>query len=365
METDYSLLENVPVGIFILDADWVVRFWNACMSSWTGIAASTILARPISDFFPRLAEPRYRSRIDPILGGGPPVILSYQLHGDLFPSRAPTSIAKVRHTTITRISSDGLPLLLFAVEDRTEAANRLREARIEIGLRQQTEVELRKAVAYKDMLVKEISHRVKNNLVLIQGLIALEAEESQVDGDERTLDRLSDLQGRIASIATLHDRLYQSGDSEGVSLDDYFRSLGATIFETFLPRNSEARLELSIEPSSLPVDATLKLGLIATELLTNSIKYALRGRTDGRVSLSIKRPGGGVLLEVSDDGPGLPALGSTSGGLGTRIVAILAEEFCGELRIEAGKGGGTKVLIPADSPLLREAERGQAESTCP
>lgn len=354
MGQDYSLFDRVPVGVVVVDAAWRVRAWNACMATWTGIPPQEIRDHDLAFFFPRLGEARYRRRIEPLFEGGPPVILSYQLHGDLFPSRSPSPFGKVRHTTITSIRDGSKALLLFAVEDRTDAATRLREARVEIERRHRIEEELRKMVAYKEMLVREINHRVKNNLFLIQGLIELELDEVR---DPAVRGTLKDLQGRIGSIATLHDRLYRTNDAEGVGLGEYFDSLASTIFNTFLPEGSLASIDLSVEPRHLNVDATLKLGLIATELLTNSLKHALRGRKDGRISLSISHPGGGLRLEVSDDGPGFPeSRPGESGGLGMKVVSILAVELGGEFLLKPGKGGHAAVVLPPDAVGLESGK---------
>jgi hypothetical protein len=180
-----------------------------------------------------------------------------------------TAIPRARYTTVTGFEEGNDRLVLFAVEDRTEAANRLHEAHIEIERRRGVEEELRKAIPRGEMLMREIDHRVKNKLFLIESLIAI---ESETIADPKSSQILAALRSRVWAIASLHGHLYRSSDANGVELDDYFEALARTMFDNFLPSGTKARLEVSVVPRRQDPNTTLRLGLIATELITNSIK---------------------------------------------------------------------------------------------
>jgi len=333
---DLSILDRVPLGLFALDQGFAVRFWNSCMRDWSGISSDEILGKDIRVFFPRLADERYMKRIESVLEGGPPVIFSYQLHGDLFPNRRQTGVPKVRHTTVSYLPETDLVLALFAVEDRTEAAFRGREARAEVARRAEAENELRAALAMKEMLIREVNHRVKNNLAMIASLVRLQSD--RID-DPKLRAALSDLESRISSIALLYDRLYRSSEAAGVNLDEYLDSLCRTLFDNLLPKDTKIQFELHLERAFIGVDTGLYIGLLVAEFFTNSIKYGIGDRRDGRIEVSLRCDASYIRVGVMDDGPGFP---SDPGqmpenlSLGLKLAQVVASSLGG--RIEFGPG---------------------------
>ncbi|MEI6877216.1 MAG: histidine kinase dimerization/phosphoacceptor domain -containing protein, partial [Spirochaetota bacterium] len=196
---DLGILEMLPVGLFAVDRDWRITLWNRSLADWTGIAASSALGRGLSSVLPRMGERLYMSRLESVMAGGPPVVFSYQIHVDLFPVANDHGLRRSRYCTASALpDARGV---LFTVEDRTEVAALVREARAEVRRRREVEEALRAALVTKAMLVREASHRVKNNLGMIVSLIGLEAERA---GSEAARGFLVDLETRIDSISLIH-----------------------------------------------------------------------------------------------------------------------------------------------------------------
>lgn len=201
MSADFSILDRMPVGALVVARDMTIRYWNPCMEDWTGIKRTETAGRRLTEFYPVLAEKRYEARFSSVFDQGTPVILTYRLHGNLFPNRDASCMERVYHTSVTCMDFDER-LALFTVEDRTEVSNRIKEAREELGRRVETEKLLRAALEEKNVLFREIHHRVKNNLNTIISLINLQTDS--ID-DEPTRAHLLDLESRIQSFSLLHE----------------------------------------------------------------------------------------------------------------------------------------------------------------
>ena len=269
---------------------------------------------------------------------GPPVIFSYQLNGCMFPNSKPNAEERVQHVTATLIQENGEKRVLFAVEDRTEASARIKASRAELDLRKETELALRAALEEKGVLMRELNHRVKNNLNLILSLISLQRDGVDTEKYRAGLD---DLEGRIRSFSLLHETLYQQESSDRVRLDHYVGSIASELFQSMRRPDSDTILDFDAAPLWAPIKPALHIGLIAVEAITNAMKYAV-GKNAGKCIRLRLRPLGssGIELEVADDGPGFkegydPLAGDS---LGLKLVAILVAELGGELSFESGAG---------------------------
>lgn len=339
MSEDFSLLDRVPIGAFVLDSDCSILFWNLCMESWTYLDKGDVLGKDIRALFPRFGETAIAARLKTVFAGGPPVILSYQLHGDLLPSRQTTLVPRVRQCVASFLPSMGG--ILFVVEDRTDIAAKSREARFEMERREAVETELRRALEQKDMLMRELNHRVKNNLAMVQNLISLESS-SLPEGD--TKDLFAALEARINSISTLHDSLYRQKAGTDIRADQYLASICAHLTSAFAGTAGGPEIEFSLEPLSLPSDKILYLGLAVNELMTNSLKYGGK-----RISLSLSAmAGGGVEISLRDDGPGFATpIQMRPDSLGLRLVDLLVEQLKGSFEARGDKGAFFRLRLPA------------------
>ncbi len=201
-------------------------------------------------------------------------------------------------------------------------------------------------LAEKELILREVHHRVKNNLHTISSLLFL---QTQTLKEASAIEALNEAIRRVQSFGVLYERLHLSGNFNDLSVKDYLPSLIDEIVGNF-PNSPRVAIEKRIEDFSLDVQHLQPLGIIINELLTNIMKYAFAGRESGVVRVHAGSAGERIRLCVEDDGVGIPEgidFGH-SGGLGLTLVGQLADQLDGTIRIE--RGGGTRVILEFDRP---------------
>lgn len=224
---------------------------------------------------------------------------------------------------------------------------------IDVTERKAVEAELADALAMRDVLLHEVNHRVKNSLQVVTSLLTLQAGRLP-EGEARR--PLADAQARIAVVAAIHQRLYQSGRHGFINLAAQGRALvedivraGAAMAAVTLRFHAPPTLDLGLAQA-------VPLSLVINELVSNACKYAWPGRETGRLDVTIGVDGKQVSLVVADDGVGLPQGfdPKSSGGLGMRIVAALARQLRGRLEISGvGEGGGASFALAFERDEIR------------
>ena len=192
--------------------------------------------------------------------------------------------------------------------------------------------------AQRETLLQEVHHRVKNNLQVIASLIRMQIRQIE---DKSAKTALMEAQSRVASIALIHERLYQSKDYSKVPFSEYATSLARNIFDAASATPATIGLELNIEPLNLPVDRAIPCGLILNELLTNALKHAFPQGRPGKLSVDVRRKSPlEVMLSVSDDGIGLPdAIDErVNKSLGLQLITTLVEQIDGHLEFSGHNG---------------------------
>lgn len=189
---------------------------------------------------------------------------------------------------------------------------------------------LRRRNAEKEFLIKEIHHRVKNNLQILSSLLHLQSRQIE---DEAALDAIRESQNRVEAMSLLHQKLYMGDNMAAVDMQDYLRNLADTLLDSFgLDENERVRIECDLEPLRLDVDSAVPLGLIINELVTNSLKYAFPGNRAGVVRIALwKDETGRLCLRVSDNGVGKTAIPDPgqSTSFGSRLVQMLSKKLGG------------------------------------
>jgi two-component sensor histidine kinase len=211
--------------------------------------------------------------------------------------------------------------------------------------RQKTAAEitrLRAALQEKETLLKEIHHRVKNNIQIISSLLRLQAAASD---DPRFKDAIRASQIRIRSISLIHEKLYQSPDLATVDFGDYAGSLAGQIIQTLGADPAFVSLDVKADRIRLPAKKAAPCGLIINELIVNALKYAFPPGRKGNIRIEIRRAGEGCRLLVSDDGIGLPDTVDLQKpkSLGFQIVSDLVKQLDGT--VEIIREGGTTFKI--------------------
>lgn len=213
----------------------------------------------------------------------------------------------------------------------------------DISGRKQAEERARAALREKEVLLKEIYHRVKNNLQVVASLLTMQARSA---GNQIAQALLMESADRVKSIALVHEQLYRSGDLGCINFQSYVAELVKNLVEAHQPAFAKVGLRLDIAPVELGVDMAVPLGLITNELISNAYKHAFPPATAGELGVSLKLADqGGWCLTVADTGPGLPAgfRIEECDSLGMRLVYSLCEQIDGELSIE--NNGGARISI--------------------
>jgi PAS domain S-box-containing protein len=228
----------------------------------------------------------------------------------------------------------------------------------DIPERVRAENQIKSALREKEALLKEIHHRVKNNLQVIVSLLYLQAAHLK---DEQAFAAFRDSESRVKSMALLHEKLYRSKNLSKIDMSDYVQALTRDLFLTYRLGSPRIQLTLDIENIALGMDTALHCGLIINELASNSLKHAFPGESSGQLSVVLRDLGSGTYsLVVRDDGIGLPEgtlLGKrASSGLetiGLDLVLTLVEHLEGRLEVETEGGTTVKIVfkdVDADQP---------------
>ncbi|TAH08663.1 MAG: hypothetical protein EAZ13_03020 [Sphingobacteriia bacterium] len=193
----------------------------------------------------------------------------------------------------------------------------------------------------KDVFLKEIHHRVKNNLQIISSLLYMQFKDSN---NPVMMAQLKQAQERIKSMALVHNKLYESNDVVHIYLKEYIADLAVGILAANTPNGKNIGLEImATESIQLSLDTSISVGLILNELITNSCKYAFQSQNDGNIAVHIQPKEKGFLLTVRDNGCGLPLEFDQKNSLGVRLVKNMARQLNGQVQFT--NEDGTVVTI--------------------
>jgi two-component sensor histidine kinase/Tfp pilus assembly protein PilF len=200
---------------------------------------------------------------------------------------------------------------------------------------------INESLAAKEMLMREIHHRVKNNFQMISSILMIQANSSEII---EVKSALLDSRNRVQSMATTHKRLYQEDDIRKVELKSFVTDLVDEVEVT----NSIDNVEISIEASHLDVDIDIAvaLGLILTEALTNSMKYAFNGSDSGTIAIFVRSENGNIKCTLSDNGSGFNRDEVRAGAFGLKLIDSLAGKLSGTVSWENRNGTFMELIIP-------------------
>jgi two-component sensor histidine kinase len=200
----------------------------------------------------------------------------------------------------------------------------------------------KKSLEEKEVLLKEINHRVKNNLQIISSLLNLQSRDIE---DERVLQSIRAGQDRIGAMAMVHEKLYQSADLARIDFGEYIKSLAANLVSSYGLGSQNVDLKVDVEEILLGVDEAIPCGVIVNEMVSNSLKHAFPGDRPGTIVVSFREVGDDYTMVFKDDGVGLPEGLDVScpSSLGWTIVNALIGQLRGS--IELGSNGGCEVKI--------------------
>ena len=202
--------------------------------------------------------------------------------------------------------------------------------------------EINYSLKEKNVLLKEIHHRVKNNMQIISSLLSLQT--NYID-DNIALDVLKESQNRVKTMAMIHEKLYQSNDFVNIKFDDYILRLVSDLFYSYNIQEDHIKPVIQVENVKLNIETAVPCGLIISELVSNSLKYAFPEGKNGKMRVSLKRHYNNYELTISDNGIGFPEdidFRNTN-SLGLQLVNTLVEQIDGEITLDYIQG--TKFTI--------------------
>ncbi|MCB0395538.1 MAG: PAS domain S-box protein [Flavobacteriales bacterium] len=232
---------------------------------------------------------------------------------------------------------DGKPYVTVYLEDITEHVR--------------AEQQVKESLREKEVLLREVHHRVKNNLQVISSILNLQS--SYVE-DQNTLNILRESQNRIKAMAFIHESLYQAKNLSHINFAEYIENLSDNLFRSYGVVDGSIEIKRQIGDVFLNLDIAIPCGLIVHELIANALKYAFVGKKGGTVDVSMTISGRKAILKVEDDGIGLPKdldIKQTK-SLGLRLVMALAEQIGGKLTLQTSDAGSHfKIAFDVDSTL--------------
>jgi len=217
-----------------------------------------------------------------------------------------------------------------------------------------SEQHLRQSLTEKESLLKEIHHRVKNNLQIVSSLLYLQEEYMH---DAKGVEILRESQNRVKSMALIHEQLYGTTDLAKIDFGRYIQGLTANLFDAYGIEPARIRLDVRAEDIFLGVDMAVPCGLIINELVSNALKHAFPSRDTGTIEITVAtRSGGRLKIVVADDGIGLavPHGDAEKRTLGLRLIDTLVAQLDGTVDIQTDHGTRFGILLNAPGQTKKE-----------
>ncbi len=324
-------LRSIGDAVIATDTDGKILLLNRVAEELTGWENEHAVGQPLQDVFNIINEYTREQCLNPVekvLESG--IVVGLANHTALI-SRDGSEKSIADSGAPIRDKDGNIIGVVLVFRDITE--ERLAEEKIIKSLKE------------KEVLLKEVHHRVKNNMAIIASLLKLQAGYVE---DDKYLTMFKECQGRITSMALVHEKLYQTEDFAQIDLNEYILSLVQSIRNTF-GSSREYYINTEIDAIFLDIDILIPCGLIINEILTNSFKHAFNGEKSAEINITMKRlENKDIVLTISDNGKGLPddfdIKGST--GLGFQLINGLTKQIGGTMEVNSGQGAEFKLVFP-------------------
>ena len=324
-----SIFDSAADSIIVIDERGIIESTNNATVKTFGFEQSEMIGRNISMVVPFPHHAR---------------------HDEYLANYLDTQKARVigigREVHAVRRDGSEFPIDLTISEFRVNGRPRFTGIVRDITDRKRIEEHLRASLREKDVLLREIHHRVKNNLQIISSL--LELQGSHID-DPGISELFNESKGRVRSMAMIHERLYRSHDLAIVDFSEYVRQLSEDLIQSYFGNPAAISLELDVTIPPLSIDVAIPCGLLLNELISNCLKHGFKEMEPGTIWLNVSRRDHMNELVVADDGRGFPPGVDfrNTASFGLQLVMTLVEQLQGTIELEAARGTRILVRFPA------------------
>ncbi|HEX3037293.1 MAG TPA: histidine kinase dimerization/phosphoacceptor domain -containing protein [Thermodesulfobacteriota bacterium] len=360
------LVESVKdYAIFMLDPRGYIVSWNIGAERIKGYRAGEIIGRHFSIFYPKedieRGKPEFELKVAAVEGRFEDEDWRIRKDGSLFWANVVITAIRdengnlrgfskvTRDLTERKRAEEALrrskEKLEIRVEERTkELTETNEELKKEIAERVQVEEQLNISLREKEVLLKEIHHRVKNNLQIISSLLNL---QSKYIKGQKAREKFKESQNRVKSMALIHEKLYQSENLEEINFAGYIKSLVNYLIGSY-GVSSDIKLSVDIDNISMSIDKAIPCGLITNEIVSNSLKHAFPDREKGEVRVSLHVGNTDYIMSISNSGTPFPKNVDfrNTKSLGLRLVCALVDQLQGTIELNRSNGTEFKITFP-------------------
>jgi two-component sensor histidine kinase len=230
--------------------------------------------------------------------------------------------------------------VLTAIRDETGELRGFAKIMRDTTERRESEEQIRTALRDKEVLLKEIHHRIKNNLQVIASLLGLQAGHLRGLADSKARAIIGEMENRIRTIARIHEMLYGSPDLARIEFAAYAKKMSKDLFAFYSVPAEQIHLKTDLHTESLTIGQAVPCGLILNELITNSLKHAYPKNRKGTIAISFRCADDECNLDVSDDGIGLPENvdPQSATSMGLQLVRLIVEQLQGTMSVTTDEG---------------------------
>ena len=330
-----EIIEFLPDATFVIDRFNRVIAWNRAIEEMTGVNADEMLGKGNYAYSIPFYDKRKPILIDLVLNYDKEVEKDY----DFIRRDGNALLAEVN----VYLMGDNHVLGIKAVPlyDNNYNITGAIESIRDITASKNAQEKISKALEEKNILLKEIHHRVKNNLQIISSLLSL--QEVYVQEDVKAVNVLKESRNRVLSMATVHEMLYQSDDINCINFSYYIRKLTSNIFHSY---HNNSIPQINVDQIYLNIETSIPLGLIISELVSNSLKYAFPDNKIGDIMVELHSHNDEYELVISDDGVGFPDnldFRNVQSTLGLQLINSLVSQLDGSIQLD--RSNGTKYII--------------------
>jgi PAS domain S-box-containing protein len=333
-----GILDIADDAIVAVNGRHEIELFNQGAERIFGYVAGEVIGQPLDMLLPESVAATHRQNIE-VFAASADVARRMGERQDIF-GRRRDGTEFPAEASISKLTAKDEPLFTVILRD--------------ITARKQIETRLRASVREKEILLQEVHHRVKNNLQIIQSLLRLQA---YAVGDPALHELFRDSQNRVHAMALVHEQLYGVQDVAHVDCSAYLHELAVSVLRSYEVQSARIVLAWAID-SALAVDinTAIPLGLIMTELVSNSLKHAFPAGRTGTITVGLHDDSASLVMTVRDDGIGLSSNtdARTTNSLGIQLVGDLTEQLGGTVRVDCQPGTTFQICIPHAPNLNKE-----------